>query len=725
MKTSILILSLVLNVNGAWAVDSLGLKQNIYQNWSFTPLMVRKDKESEIKVKQFKRYLWIDKKPIQVAETNFTYLKNPQEKVDLKTLSQTIINSFPPKTLSMRVISNGIALEGHWKKINRFIKMDITKKEDQVIIVTSFARSGLLNSLLPELNELHSLLKTYDEKKIPKTTFLEYLIPEAYAQSFNPLALTSLLTGGNTTTGASSFLTTNSNVNVNGNVTIGTNAGFNQNWSDSNANIKGINGTLQNTNTNLGNLNTTVDTNWNNTNGRIGSATDMMGVLGTAANANWADTNSQIGQQGAVANQNWTKTNEVVNTNWAESNRIAAQMLDQNHMAKVAFYTAAGAALGSITMNLAVEGVSAGISYLYELFTGTKKKQLDWQDFQNAIQSWDDQLNDLVKLEQIVDEFIGAFDFFSDKTMSNDYIKNLNIAMRDMRFDRDMMMEKFKNEELALGCRRIFYNAADELDQKLKEYDKIIQFANKNNISINKNNNYFCQQLKELQRKILGSETQMQDLRLAILKAENQFYDKNKDAKEKREDNIDDINSDVAKTIKRRQEYNLDASKNLKINYERERDEWISACVDAKNPEGEVIKATIDNRFIHFFKARSMCSTSFDSNHSLQAREAQAQEVFEAENNLRKDLKLAANDTVDVKLSEEQMNWLTRIHVDAYCYQFAHAEESKVPVKCKDFPELLYSMNLSKGYEKAKDAYKNRCEDKYLSGIKKLADKKE
>lgn len=723
MKSIILILSLVLNLNGVWAQD-LGTKNDINHNWSYTPLMVRKDQNSVVKVKMFKRYLWVENKPIQVAETNFTYLKNPKEKIDLKALGETIKKSFPAKTLSTRAISNGITLEGNWKQINRFIKMDLIKKDDYMIIVTSFTRSGLSNALMPEINELHSLLKTYDEKKTPKTSFIDFFVTKANAQGFSNTDLMNMLLSGNTTNGIGSVITTNSNVKVSGNVavdgsvTVKTGADINNNWKDTNAN-------LGNLNSNIGNINTNVNTNWNNTNAKIGDATTVINNQGNAANANWADTNKILQKQGDAANANWARSNEVMNTNWAESNRIAAQMMDPNHMAKLAYYTAAGAALGSITMNLAVEGVTAGISFLYELFTGTKKKQLNWQDFQKAIQSWDDQLSDLTKLEKIVDEFIGAFDFFSDKNVSNDYLKNLNLAMRDMRFDRDVMMEKFKNEELSLGCRRIFYNAADELDQKLKDYDKIIQFATKNNISVDKNQNYFCQQLKELQRKILSAETQMQDLRLAILKAENQFYDKNTDAREKREDNMDDINSGVAKTIKRRQEYNQEASKNLKASYDKERDEWISACVDSKNPEGLKIKAAIDNRFTHFFKAKAMCATVFDSSHSQQSRDEQAQEVFAAENKLRSDLQLSTNDTIDVKLSEEQMNWLTRIHVDAYCYQFAHMDQAKVPSKCKDFPEMLYSMNLSKGYDKANNAYKNRCEDKYLSGIKKLADKKE
>jgi hypothetical protein len=735
MKIAAIIFSLVLNLNSVKAQD-LGLKSDINRNWSYTPMFTKTDKNSVLKVKMFKRYLWIDQKPIQVAETNFTYLKNPQEKIDIKSLSETIKKSFPIKTLTAHPITDGIELEGHWEKINRYIKMDLIKKGDTFIVVTTFARFGLSKALMPEVNELHSLLKEFDENKIPKTSFIDFFIPEAYAAGFNPADLSAFLGGSNVNTGAGTnnfsggnlgTITTNNNVNVSGTVstnsTIGVSSNVNTNWS--------------NTNNNIGSINTNVNNNWNNTNislDKMGTDANKNWADSNAkmgdTNTNWAETNSKLGEatkvmdkQGKAANANWAKSNDMVNTNWAESNKIAAQMMDPNHMAKLAFYTAAGAALGGITMNLAVEGVTAGISYLYELFTGTKKKKLGWEDFQKAISSWDDQLSDLVKLEQIVDEFIGAFDFFSDKTMDNNYLKNLNIAMRDMRFDRDMMMEQFKNGDLAVACRKVLYNAADELDQKLKEYDKITQFAAKHNISGNSNDNYFCSQLKELQRKLLGAETQMQDLRLAILKAENQFYDKSTDSKELREKNVDEVNDNVAKTIKRRQEYNLAASESLKVSFEKDRDVWVSACVEGDNPEGKKIKSAIDNRFTHFIKAKAMCRTVFDGSHKLLDREEEGQKVFAAENKLRSDLKLNNNDIVDVKLSEEQMNWLTRIHVDAFCYQYAHGDASKVPAKCKEFPEMLYSMDLSKGYEKAKGAYKNRCEERYLGGIQKLLGK--
>ena len=782
-------LVLILYGNTAWAVD-LSRLNDFNQNWSYSPTHTRTDKNSVIKIKMFKRYLWINQHPIQISEANFTFLKNPQEKIDLKNLSEKIIKSFPHKILNAHQISNGIEISGNWKKMNRFIKIDLIKKENNFIIVTSFTRAGLAKAMMPELNQLHSFLKTYTENGNQKsTTFINFLLPQANAQEFSVPSLNTIFNNANMTTGPSSNnlmpagnpLTLGGNPlglgnsslgTINGTMTLNTSSEINKNWSGTNGALNGLGNNVENLNNNLANgigvldkqgsdLNNNLangigvldkqssDLNNNVTNGisvfdkqgnaankNWGKTNGILDKQGNAANKNWEKTNDIIDKQGTDANKNWDKsnknwekTNEIMdrqgtdaNKNWAETNKLTAKLVDTNYLLKMAYYTAAGAALGSITMNLALEGVTAGISYLYELFTGERKKQLEWQDFQQAMQVWDTQLNDLVKMEQIVDEFILAFAFFGDKNISNDYIQNLTYVMRDMRFDRDILMEQFKNEDLTLSCRHLIYNTADEIDQKLKEYDKIILFSNKNNISTDKNQNYFCQQLKELQRKILSAETQMQDLRLAILKAESQFYEKNLDSRDKRKDNADQINDNINDTIENREDYNESSDEVLTEAFEVERDTWVSSCVEAENKEGIKIKNDIDNRFVHFFVAKGQCKTAFDKTHSIKDRKVIGQKIFKEENKLRQKLTINNNDKIDIALSDEQMNWLTRLHMDAYCYQFAHENPSDIPIKCIKFPELLYSMNMSKGYDKANKAYENKCEDRYLSGLQKLTE---
>jgi hypothetical protein len=647
--------------------------------------------------------MWIAGKPIDIANTTFTYLENPikdknSKKNDLLYIGQLIKKSFG-REMTLSGIDNSYNIEGKFEKINRYVKVSLLKKNNYVIVVTTFARIGFYEKLANEIVELHSLLETYNgniaSKK--KTTWLPF-VSEAYADGFNLLGV---LGGANSNTGS---LGSGLNYNLTGN------------FQDLTTSVKGLN-------TNVANFNTSIDS----TNIQL-----------KAGNANWGNTNNQF----ESANTNWAKTNieaskandtalkfanesKGMNTNWAESNKVLANVMDPTHMAKVAFYTAAGAALGGVAVNLAIQGVSEGISFLHELFTGAKKKKLEWEDFEKAMSMWDNQLNDLVKMEQVVDNYLAAFDFFEGKNLGNDYIKQLTIASRDMRFDRDIFMEKFKDSNLDVSCRKIYYDAADELDQKLKEFDKIITFASNNNASSkNQGTGYFCNQLKELQRKILGAETQMQDLRLKILIAENQFYGKQSDLIEKRDENIEKVNDRLKMTLAEKLEYDKKIMERVKDSHSLAKDEWLTSCYEGKNEQGIAIKEEFANSFaiVAYFKTRSKCSDSFAGiEEALKKRDEDAARRIASEDELRKDLVVKVNTNVEMKLSEEQMSWMSRVHMDAFCYQFAHSEVTKIPKKCNDFPELLYSLSLSKGYEKAKDAYQNKCSEKYLSGLQKIA----
>lgn len=746
MKVTLLILVLVINstLPVVMAVESSkgesSTSQDVFNSkWNFSPLMIKKEDDSTVHTKIFKRLMWIGKTPISVVDTNFIYLENPQKnsepkKNELNYIAQAIKKSFGS---GMKISGNAteMNIEGRFEKINRYIKVSLQKKNNSVIIITSFARMGLYPKLKSEVEELHSVLSGYNGKieKVKKTSWQKWnlVIDEVFAD-LGGLDLNNLISGMNfsgnalgstfniNTTGIENSLNgLNNNVgNLNTNMT-----GANTNWGTTNNELGTANTNWGNTNVHIGNANT----NWNNTNNQIGNANtnwDNTNKQIENANQNWADTNSEISKANVTADKAVVEAKQM-NTNWAESNKTLAKVVDPNHMAKVGFYTAAGAALGGVAANLALQGVSEGISFLHELFTGAKKKKLEWEDFEKAMVAWDNQLNDLVKMEQVVDNYLAAFDFFEGKNLGNDYVKQLNLSMRDMRFDRDLFMEKFKDQNMDISCRKLYYDAADELDQKVKEYDKIIQFATNNNVSIASGPSYFCNQLKELQRKILSAETQMQDLRLKILVAENQYYGKQSDTLEKRDDDIERVNDRLSKTLEEKKSYDKKVTDRINETQKQSKIDWLAACMDGKNEEGKIIKEEASKTFFLFsyFKKRGSCSDAYTKvEEKIKKRDEESVRVLASEEIMRKDLVVKPNNTVEMKLSEEQMSWMSRVHMDAYCYQFAHGAESKLPVKCKDFPEVLYSTSLSKGYEKARGAYQNKCQDRYMKGLKKLAD---
>ncbi|NOT78323.1 MAG: hypothetical protein HOP07_04900 [Bacteriovoracaceae bacterium] len=741
MKSMFFCLVLILNLTfPAFAIET---SQDVFNSkWNYTPLLSQTENESTLQMKLFKRVFWINKTEIPIAETTFTFLKNPKEKTMLLDLGKNIQKSFGTVGFIVSGDESNVLVEGHYKKINRFIKIHLKLKDNNVTIVSSFIRSGFKKNLDMEIDELHSVLLSYNGDSVDKTSwinqFQKFIIKDANAAgidyksifsssniSMPPSSLgtpsPSLINFNLSTTGlqeSTDNLTnqigaTNTqlgNANVNW-------AGTNLRLGDANSNWSGTNMRLGDANTQLGNANN----NWAGTNLRLGDANTQLGN----ANTNWASTNTQI--QAANANlADFNKQYGSMNTNWAESNKLLGKMMDPNHMAKVGFYTAAGAALGAVTVNLAVEGVSAGISFLHELFTGSKKKKLEWEDFEKAMSLWDNQLSYLVKMEQAVDSYLAAFDFFDGKNLSNYYLKQLTDAMRDMRFDRDLFTEKFKDQSLDVSCRKVFHSAADELDQKIKEYDEIIKFATKNNLSINGGANYFCNQLKELQRKILSAENQMQDIRLKILLAENQFYGKQETELESRDDKMEDINGKLSKTIQSKNKYDQVISERQSEKEKAGKDEWVDSCLDGKNDQGAKINAEFKGSFLGgiftHFKRKSLCNTAFENISKQElARSQKSLDILSAEEEMRKSLKLKTNSYVDMKLSEEQMSWMARLHIDAYCFQFAHQSSEKIPAKCNEYPELLYSMSLSKGHEKAKRAYDSKCQDRYLQGIKRIA----
>ncbi len=760
------------------------------QSWNYSPMVKRQNGDSELEMKLFKKTLWFGRIEVPVVETTFTFLNNPHEKEDILQLALRVKKTFG-KTIAMKMADGGYKLEGPFKKLNRQIKIDLKSVDNKVLIVTSFIRLGFSKNVNAEVEELHKTLLTYrgGEGVEQKTTWLNWIrqlgLKEAHAEGLslgNLLGATNttksptpnfnfnLDTSGlenkvgtlNTTIDGTNGQLGNANTNWAGtNTRLGdanllikntgklfdnswnnTNTAFsntnvqlgnaNTNWNNTNAQIGNANTNWNNTNAQIGNANT----NWNNTNAQIGNANtnwnNTNAQIGNA-NTNWNNTNAQIGN----ANTNWNNTNtqlaganknlEGFNTNWAESNKLMSKMLDPNHMGKVAFYTAAGAALGGVSVNLAIQGVSSGISFLYELFTGANKKKLEWEDLEKAMSVWDSQLNDLVKLEQAVDAYLTAFDFFEGKNLTNDYVKQLADTMRDMRFDRDLFMEKFKDQNSPTACRKIYYSAADELDQKVKEYERILQFAEKNNVQASNANGagYFCGQLKELQTKILSSENTMQDLRLRILAAENQFYSKESDVLDARDDKIARINDLLGKTISEKTKYDENVVDRLKENQQDNRSAFIETCLDGKNEVGLKINKEYKGffgRIFSYFKRKDLCSKEYaKAPQDIIARDKSSVETIKAEEKFRKDLTLKGNSYVEMRLSEEQMSWMTRLHTDAYCFQFAHQGEEKIPKKCKEFPELLYSMNMSKGYDKVKSAYDNKCQDRYLKGLKSLA----
>jgi len=126
-------------------------------------------------------------------------------------------------------------------------------------------------------------------------------------------------------------------------------------------------------------------------------------------------------------------------------------------------------------------------------------------------------------------------------------------------------------------------------------------------------------------------------------------------------------------------------------------------------------------KYLINFNFKRSCEGIYKSVHKEIKRDTEVQADLANAAKIRKGLEVEGNINVDVALSEEQQKWFTRIHMDAHCYPYAHGAEELIPKECNEFPEMLSSLRLSKGADKAQVAYKKNCQSSYAAGLKKLA----
>ena len=725
-------------------------KGDFNKKWAYSPLLKNSLNKSTNETKIFKRFVWDNNKPIPVAESVATIVKGAQEKSDLQDLAKKIDKSFGGK-MEMKGTLDKLELHGPFPKLNRMIDVTLQKRGDNFLIITTFTRLGFYPSLKNDVTELHQMATSYFNETSKNTTvvqiwnsFSNFVLSSAHAQSL-PSFPSSVFGGSSSptpfivqvdtglgdiapviSTQGDQFNATintqgnqiNNTLNVQGNQINATvnnqgnqlNDTLNAQGNQFNATVNNQGNQLNNTLNTQGNqfnatinaqgnqINKTLNDQGNQLNHNISSATDVIEHQGGQLNANLGDLNVQAGS---------------ANQNWSESNRLLSQAMDPNHMAKVAFYTAAGAALGAFTMNLAIQGASKGIGFLLELFTHNKRNKLEWDDFQKAMEVWDTQLNDLVKMEKIVDNFLNAFQFFKDKNMGTNYPQILTTAIRGMGMDKELFMEKFHDPSQDKACRELYYNAAAELEDKIGEYKKLLELVGSNSMVSDSPKTYFCGQLSEFRRRILAAEQAMQNLRLKILLAENQYYDKQKKNQQKSDQTANAIEARRSKSENEQRERREEVERNVRHKLASERKDWIRSCYKGEISPGDKFKS---DHSMSSSDRKKACASAYTPPAGIAVAD-----TLDDEAEIRNDLSIMNNDYIDVNLTQQQQQWFTKIHMDAFCYQYAHRPDSEMPDKCKKFPETLYSIGLTRAYNKADAAYKGSCAQRYSDSVSAIA----
>lgn len=239
-----------------------------------------------------------------MAETSFVFLKNPQDEKNNENKIETLaknINFALLNKLKITKNKNTISLEGEFEKTNRYMKINLSARGRNFTIITTSIRLGFKRGILPEVNELHDKLLTYDGNLSSKKVTLnvmDAIFSQAHADSLAGMNLLDLIT------------TANSTVNSNVNTTTVTPNGmlFGDKFSNLENSLGGLQTTVGDLNTNLGTTNST----WSMTN-------DQFGV----ANNNWANSNTHFGNFNSTLGNITGEMGKIgadINTNWGNSN---------------------------------------------------------------------------------------------------------------------------------------------------------------------------------------------------------------------------------------------------------------------------------------------------------------------------------------------------------------------------------------------------------------------
>lgn len=485
--------------------------------------------------------------------------------------------------LQEKKFNNAYRFEGYNEITRRQVVIFISFSKNKIRVSNAVYRPTYGRTIALEVELIHRKYHNVDDR----VSFLKKLkialpfIEEAYAQTDctkcagNPMCLmlcrsansgssagTGVLAGAGSSSPTSGFGFGGLNLD-----------NIQQELSNTNVQLNALNGNMNVMNQNWGNTNTQIEgmnVNWNNTNTQIGIANQNW----NNSNQNWAETNknhAKTNEELAKANQNMENLTNVVDKNaqkaleesqawramtekesaeWRalmkeQSDKglaIAEKMSNPNHMFKMATYSAAGAVLGASVANLAIQGVTAAVGFLWKWATGELKT---------------------MKQEELLKEFAQAMKVYSDSTLIS---KGLEASI-DSVLANLALHKKFKlqNSEVLANIQKYIITTEFEiedarknkcvddlvtLNQKMTEFQslaKILDMADPQK--------QMCIDLKEMFRKLAEIEGVLQNARPNLLKAEDALNWQKARAQNDSIDTLDEIKKgDLAEDVKKTQD---------------------------------------------------------------------------------------------------------------------------------------------------------------------------
>ncbi len=112
-------------------------------------------------------------------------------------------------------------------------------------------------------------------------------------------------------------------------------------------------------------------------------------------NRNFENNSNPALNQAEATSQEWNRSNDIIDNIFSTKNILYGSAL-----------AAAGATLGVMIANVAVDGIVGGAGALYDLITGEKEKEKIWERFKKARENWEEISTFATQTEEALDSMI-------------------------------------------------------------------------------------------------------------------------------------------------------------------------------------------------------------------------------------------------------------------------------------------------------------------------------
>lgn len=518
------------------------------------------------------RIMGINGRVYPIADLTYIRMdRNKNDQFDGRELLENLRKGYGVKKWKVSKFDNVHYYQATMTDRSRAISVSVTQNDFHSKVTVANYRLGYKDFTEREIALLQKSLSTNFERK---TTFLNFLIKEAYANGFDLTGLLDSIGGqsgsvsGNPAVTSvvdsisSSGLNTNVNINTNVSGSVDVNATGSLNAGQFNAVIgqgnqinQSFNNASDMVDKNWGQTNTTLDNINRDINHQVGNLNQNIDKGIGMADKNWTETNT-------VVDKNWTDTNKMVDKNWSDTNKqlsransVAEKLSDPKHMFLLSGATAAGAVFGASLANLAIDGMQAGVTWIIDQITDRKGKAERWQLFSEARGNWEKTIKNAVDLERAMDQFLGYYDIFKElkAKFPNEQI-SMETILRHFSKETLLVEKKMKKYEDAFSqidnnkrCEEYYADKIIEQESvlnSLKDVSNILSNHNKNSPDINIfDERFFCTQMGQMMRNLLDAENALQDYRIYMIDGKAEYADKMLEQQERLVDKADRYNS--------------------------------------------------------------------------------------------------------------------------------------------------------------------------------------